>query len=299
MEVKCLESDQYLESFLSELRKKTVYSGYQLYDILCRREYTDVYSIVNMPLSESMLVYREFGTVTIIITVSDEECLKTFITFLENQNLSSFLLFIDSEIDKETVAGIVSSRLGYDFFGIEYIMARKRPGLHEHKTDDSIIKCIEVNKHGGGLCNTEKISNRLMVRRASRKDLSGILDIYGQFNERVYSEGEHLELIKKNLVYTLNSGKDILGVCTLHTYLPQVTITGGFRILKECQGKQLGSFLLNNVTQKILQDSEYVLFYVPKTNTSVLHIMRKNGFEKIGTRMAFAIRSNLIPISDS
>ena len=174
---------------------------------------------------------------------------------------------------------MIKRRFGYNFYCEENILRLNRNGIRKPEG-------MRFNGKDG----------KSVVKEATEKDLEGILSVYGEFNERAYTESQYLEQIKGGFIYVLKTDAQISGIVTFHTLHPSISIMGGFRISKDFQKKGLGQLLLYDVSKRVLDYSDQVVSYTASKNEPMISLKKFIGYSPIEERMAFAIDNKLKPI---
>lgn len=279
MPIKKAQDTQEIRGLIRKFKQRSHISGYQIFDLECRPKYTDCYTFEAENFDESMLIYKELKPSTTIIRSYSPDSLNSFLENLSNLVEDQFLLFIEGTNRKEMIKSMVKKRFGYNFCCEEDILRLDRKG---------ICQSMALNPNSGG--------RKSKVQRATEKDLEGVLSIYDEFNERVYTESQYLDQIREGFIYTLKTDNQIVGTVTFHTLHPSISVMGGFRISKNFQKKGLGKLLLHDVSRRVLNYSDQVVSYTASENDPMVSLRKLVGYRPLEERMAFAIDNRLKPI---
>ncbi len=277
--IKKIQNRQEIKELIRKFKQRSDISGYQIFDLECKPEYTDCYTIEGRDSDESMLTYKELNPSTTIIRSYSLDSLNSFLEHLSNLSEDQFLLFVEGTNSKEQIKSMVKRRFGYNFCCEEEILRLNRKGFCKPMT-------LKLNNRG----------EKPIVQRATQNDLGGILSIYDEFNERVYTESQYLDQIKEGFIYVLKTQGQIAGTVTFHTLHPSTSVMGGFRISKDFQKKGLGKLLLHDVSRMVLGYSEQVVSYTASENDPMVSLRKLVGYKPLEERMAFAIDNRLKPI---
>lgn len=277
--IRKIQDRQEIKELIRKFKQRSDISGYQIFDLECKPEYTDCYTIKGRDSDESMLTYKELKPSTTIIRSYSPDSLNSFLEHLSNLSEDQFLLFVEGTNSKEQIKSMVKKRFGYNFCCEEDILRLDRRGI-----------CRP------GTINFTDEREKSIVQRATQNDLDGVLSIYDEFNERVYTESQYLDQIKEGFIYVLKTQDQIAGTVTFHTLHPAISVMGGFRISKDFQKKGLGKLLLHDVSRRVLDYSEQVVSYTASENDPMVSLRKLVGYKPLEERLAFAIDNRLKPI---
>ncbi len=277
--IKKIQETQNIKEMLSKFKQRSQISGYQIFDLECKPEHTDCYTIDRANSDESMLIYKELKPSTTIIRSYTPDSLNSFLENLSNLAKDQFLLFIEGTNKKDLIKSMVEKRFGYNFCCEENMLRLDRNGILEQ-----------------GRINFNNEKEKSKVEKATEKDLEGVLSIYDEFNERAYTESQYLEQIREGFIYVLKTDNQIAGTVTFHTLHPSISVMGGFRISKDFQKKGFGKLLLHDVSRRVLNYSDQVVSYTASINDPMVSLRKLVGYKLLEERMAFAIDNRLKPI---
>jgi len=277
--VKKVQNTPEIKELISKFKQRSDISGYQIFDLECKPDYTDCYALGEAGSDESMLIYKELKPSTTIIRSYSADSLNSFLEHLSNLAEDQFLLFIEGTNRKELIKSMVKKRFGYNFCCEEDILRLDRKG---------ICQPMEIN------FNNDREKSK--IQRATQNDLEGVLSVYDEFNERAYTESQYLDQIKEGFIYVLKTDGQIAGTVTFHTLHPSISVMGGFRISKNFQKKGIGKLLLHEVSRRVLNYSEQVVSYTASENDPMVSLRKLVGYRPLEERMAFAIDNRLKPI---
>jgi RimJ/RimL family protein N-acetyltransferase len=277
--IKKIQDAQETKELIKKFKQRSDISGYQIFDLECKPEHTDCYTFGMGSSDESMLTYKELKPSTTIIRSYSPESLNSFLEHLSNLSEDQFLLFVEGTNGKDIIKSMVKKRFGYNFCCEEDVLRLDRKGFYKPRT-------INVDDNG----------EKPIVQRATQNDLEGVLSIYDEFNERVYTESQYLDQMNEGFIYVLKAEGQIAGTVTFHTLHPAISVMGGFRISKDFQKRGLGKLLLHDVSRRVLSYSEQVVSYTASENDPMVSLRKLVGYSPLEERMAFAIDNRLKPI---